>query len=80
MIFLLQRNLTPIKTQGDALFIGWFGPIGIAALFYAMLALSKVENGEVWVITSAIITSSILAHGVTATPLTFRYINKIKDQ
>ncbi len=76
MIFLLRRKLLPLQTQGDALFIGWFGPIGIAALFYSMLALSKMENGEIWAITSAIITASIVVHGVTATPLTFRYLRK----
>jgi NhaP-type Na+/H+ or K+/H+ antiporter len=40
--FLLLRPLFgQLKSWQDTLFLGWFDPIGGAAIFYAMLALSK---------------------------------------
>ncbi len=56
-----------------ALFLGWFGPIGVAALYYASLAQRRVGAEEAWVLGSLLICSSVVAHGLTATPLTRRY-------
>jgi sodium/hydrogen antiporter len=48
--------------------LGWFGPIGVAALYYASLSV-----GEAWVVGSLIICASILVHGLSVTPLTRLY-------
>lgn len=81
-ILLLRRlpamlALNPLlETTGgrrDALFLGWFGPIGVAALFYANLALHETGAREVWVVASLVITASIVAHGASAAPLTRLY-------
>jgi len=63
-------SLRPLR---DAVFMGWFGPIGVSAIFYAMLALRKTGNDQVWAIGSLVICASIIAHGMTASPLTRRY-------
>ncbi len=34
-ILLLNRLIKPIENIQEALFVGWFGPIGVAAIFYA---------------------------------------------
>jgi NhaP-type Na+/H+ or K+/H+ antiporter len=73
MMLLLHRQLVPIRKRQDALFVGWFGPIGVAAIFYAMLSLKKIGDGQIWIVASAVVAASILAHGITATPLTYRY-------
>jgi NhaP-type Na+/H+ or K+/H+ antiporter len=52
------------------LLTGWFGPIGIAALFYATLAVRQTEDDLIWVVGSLLICASIVAHGISATPLT----------
>lgn len=72
-IVLQKRWIAPARTVKDALFIGWFGPIGIASLYYALLASRTAQNDTIWVIASAIVSSSVIAHGVTATPLTNLY-------
>lgn len=69
-ILLLKPWLPPLQSWGDALFMGWFGPIGVAALFYAMLALRETDEQLPWAVGSAVIAASILVHGITATPLT----------
>ena len=54
----------------DLAFLGWFGPVGVAALFYAMLALHETGQALVWHAAAAAILASVLAHGITATPVT----------
>lgn len=62
-----------VRGRDEALFLGWFGPIGIAALYYATFSLHQVETQGVWTIGSLIISVSVLAHGISATPLTRFY-------
>lgn len=72
-IAVVHPWIGPLRTAADALFLGWFGPIGVSALLYAMLALHRTGNEATWTITSLVICASIVAHGMTATPLTKRY-------
>ena len=57
----------------DLAFMGWFGPVGVAALFYAMLALRETGHALVWHAAAAAILASVAAHGATAAPLTRRH-------
>lgn len=57
----------------DTIYMGWFGPIGIAALYYAAFARGHVHEPLVWHVASAIVFASIVAHGLTAAPLTRLY-------
>ena len=63
----------PVRGLRNALFLGWFGPIGVAALYYATLSSGRTGAEEAWVVGSLIICASILAHGLSATPLTWLY-------
>jgi sodium/hydrogen antiporter len=57
------------------LFVGWFGPRGLASLVFALLALEAlgpVADEAVAVITLTVLLS-VLAHGFTAAPLAARY-------
>ncbi len=67
---LLRRWLPWNRDRRSALFAGWFGPIGAAALFYAMLIQDETGSSEYWPYISLAIGASVLAHGVTGTPLT----------
>ncbi len=60
--------------------MGWFGPIGVAALFYAALSLREIGAQEAWVVGSLVICASILVHGVTAAPLTRLYARTAKEE
>ena len=53
----------------DAVFLGWFGPVGVSALFY--LAFSEdegVTDPRLWAVGSLVVAASTLAHGVSASP------------
>ena len=69
-VLALQPLLGQMRGKGDILFLGWFGPIGAAALFYATFSIERVGAEEVWVVGSLIICASLLAHGLTAAPFT----------
>ena len=73
VVLALRPLLGQVGRRWDALFLGWFGPIGAAALFYAVLSLEEGGVEEVWVVGSLIICASLLAHGVTAAPFTRLY-------
>ncbi|WP_394251006.1 cation:proton antiporter domain-containing protein [Arthrobacter pityocampae] len=57
------------------LFVGWFGPRGLASIVFALLALDALgpeADGAVAIIAVTILLS-VLAHGLSATPLARRY-------
>ena len=70
MVIVFRRFVGEIEGRSGDLFAGWFGPIGIAALFYTMVAHREVGHEILWPACSLIIVSSIVVHGITATPLT----------
>lgn len=72
-LLALKHWIKPLRSWNDALFVGWFGPIGVAALFYSMLAQQQTQQESVWVISSLLICVSVVAFGFTDTPLTKRY-------
>ena len=76
----LRPLLGQVRGRADALFMGWFGPIGAAALYYATLGLRETGTEEVWVVGSLAICASVLAHGITATPLTALYGRRARDK
>lgn len=65
--------LRSVRGWSDILFLGWFGPVGVAALFYAALSVRETGLEDVWVVGSLVICASVLVHGVTAAPLTRLY-------
>lgn len=80
MMVALSPFLQPLKSKADVVFTGWFGPIGVAALFYALVAERETGRAEVWVAASLVIFASVVAYGVTATPFTKLYGNWAKRQ
>jgi NhaP-type Na+/H+ or K+/H+ antiporter len=62
------------------LYVGWFGPRGIASLLYVLIVVTSLgfENYEKMVaIISLTILMSIFAHGISALPLTQRYTRSL---
>jgi NhaP-type Na+/H+ or K+/H+ antiporter len=58
-----------VNTEGK-LFIGWFGPRGLASIVFGIIVLdADLPNGGLMaMVVAATIIFSILAHGVTANP------------
>lgn len=73
-VWLVLHPLLGSLTQSrEALFNGWFGPIGIAALFYAAEATHLTHMDQIWTIASLVVSASIILHGISATPLIRRF-------
>ncbi|HVM37583.1 MAG TPA: cation:proton antiporter [Sphingomicrobium sp.] len=73
-VLLMLRPLLPeLRSQRDALFVGWFGPIAVAAIYYASLMEHRLQEPLVWHVVSLVICGSIVAHGMTGAPLTRLY-------
>ena len=66
----------PFRHPRDLWFYGWFGPLGLSAVFYAAAAQRELGGaaGEmIWAVASLLVTGSILVHGLTAAPFTRWY-------
>jgi NhaP-type Na+/H+ or K+/H+ antiporter len=72
LFFGLRRSLNSY----DVAYVGWFGPIGIAAIYYAAFARGHTHDPLIWHAASALIFASILIHGLTAAPLTRLYAHQ----
>jgi sodium/hydrogen antiporter len=57
------------------LFMGWFGPRGLASVVFALLAVEElgVEAESAVAVIATTVLLSVLAHGITAGPLATRY-------
>ncbi len=68
-VWVSTRGL-PVRLEA-ALFLGWFGPRGLASVVFAVIvAKEKLPGNEILVGTVvATVVLSILAHGLTANPL-----------
>jgi len=67
---LLGRLMPWTRPLRNAVFAGWFGPVGAAALFYAMLIQDETGSARLWPLISLAIGASVLAHGISSTPMT----------
>lgn len=61
--------------RDTVLFVGWFGPRGLASLVFALIALEGLGTGAQAAVTviGTTVLLSVLAHGITAAPLATRY-------
>lgn len=73
--FFIMMPFLP-KLRGkvyDIFILGWFGPIGVAALYYAILSQERSLLDEAWIIPSLIVFASTILHGVSSVPLERKY-------
>lgn len=69
-LLLIKPFLPQFKGKlADVFMIGWFGPIGVAALFYAIKSEEKLHLEETWIIPGLIVFASTIIHGMTSLPL-----------
>jgi len=53
----------------DGVFLGWFGPVGVSALFYlAFSAEEGVADPRLWAVGTLVVAASTVVHGVTSAP------------
>ena len=73
MMLLLRPFMSPLQRRADVLFTGWFGPVGVAAVFYAAHTSERLGSDLVWNVCSLVVAASVVAFGVTSTPFTLLY-------
>jgi len=69
---------------GTVLYIGWFGPRGLASVVLGMIYLEEVSpslaNPSLIYAVTATVLLSVLAHGISAAPLSNLYARYLKKQ
>jgi NhaP-type Na+/H+ or K+/H+ antiporter len=72
---LLRAKMSPLARG----FIGWFGPRGLNSLLLALLAVQAHVPGAEYLlaVTGLVVVVSVLAHGISATPLTTWYARRV---
>ncbi|MEV0889088.1 cation:proton antiporter [Streptomyces microflavus] len=67
VLLALKRPLS--LTWRDALFLGWFGPIGVSALFYLTMEAHRLGiNPTVLAAGTLVVVASAVVHGITTAP------------
>ena len=66
---LLGRFMPWARRLPENLFAGWFGPVGAAALFYALDTQDRTGLAALWPVVSLAAAASVVAHGLTGTHL-----------
>ncbi len=69
---VLRKTSISRRARG---FIGWFGPRGLSSLLFALLLVHQGAPGAETILafTGVVVIASVLAHGVSATPLIAAY-------
>ena len=64
----------------DVLFLGWFGPMGVSALFYLAHSIDEgVSDPRLFSYGTLAVAASVVAFGVTASPLRRRYAQRTNE-
>jgi len=61
-------------------YVGWFGPRGLASIVFAVLVVEADIPGAATIVnaTALTVTASIVLHGLSAGPLTGRYVRGLR--
>lgn len=85
-VMILRRWIGSLSSRKEAFFAGWFGPMGVGAIFFAVQARTifqknpgaAIEAGfldDIFTVVCFIVLSSILIHGITV-PLTNSHLKR----
>lgn len=73
-------SLMGTRLRADTvLFLGWFGPRGIATILFALLVLDRADlkgRENILVVAVTTVLLSVFAHGLTAYPLAKWYADR----
>lgn len=72
-LLLAYPFIPALRTWREAIFAGWFGPIGVGGIFYAMVAIEELESYQqeypvlpyIFPVVSFMVLCSIVVHGIT---------------
>lgn len=87
LMFILKKYVPILKTNKETFFAGWFGPIGVGAIFFSTkiwqeytfvskkIPIYKENAQKTFSIVCFIVLSSIIVHGITV-PITNTHLKK----
>jgi NhaP-type Na+/H+ or K+/H+ antiporter len=78
-ISLIGSRIRP----GTVLFLGWFGPRGVASILYVFIMLDAeglAASKTIFTVVMVTVLLSIFAHGMTAAPAARRYGRRMADE
>lgn len=86
VIMLMRPWIPTLQSRKEAFFAGWFGPMGVGAIFFAIQARDIFESypeanisndfiERIFPIVAFVVLSSILIHGITV-PLTNSHLKR----
>ena len=78
-ISLIGSGIRP----GTVLFLGWFGPRGVASILYVFIVLDAeglVASDAIFAVVMVTVVLSVFAHGMTAAPAARRYGRRMADE
>lgn len=78
-VFLVLAGLQ-LRTD-EKLFVGWFGPRGLATIVFAVIVLNENLPGGELVITTVVYTIvlSVIFHGISANPLVAGLASRLRE-
>lgn len=62
-LLLLSPLLGPLKGIRTAAWLGWIGPLGVAALLYALEVREKTDLDLAWPLVTLVVVASVVIHG-----------------
>jgi sodium/hydrogen antiporter len=77
-VLVLRPLLPTLRTRHDVLFVGWFGPVAVAAMYYAALVEGRFPLPEIWPAVTLVVVGSTVVHGISAAPLTHLYARTVR--
>jgi sodium/hydrogen antiporter len=72
-VFILLKPFLKGYNIKDILLMGWFGPVGVAALFYALYINEKQHFNSLWELVSFVVFASTVVHGFTRYVVSKKY-------
>jgi NhaP-type Na+/H+ or K+/H+ antiporter len=68
-----------MNSRNEQLLVGWAGPIGLASIYYSTLITRRLHWDPAWVITSLMVFSSVVVHGLM-TPHIVKWLGTKKER
>ena len=80
-VAMIGTDLRP----ASLLFMGWFGPRGLASVVFTLIAFESLHEGglapdALIEVATWTVFFSVIAHGITAGPLAIRYGRSVADE
>jgi sodium/hydrogen antiporter len=67
-VWLIRPAIKTLHSRSETAFMGWFGAVGVSALYYATLAERLAGRHDIFAYIALAITLSVLIHGLTSAP------------